>query len=236
MKGQRIRYQQTGEFHFLTFSCYRRRPYLAAVEAGKGRLSRHGLPSTGAGSCRSGCATGSQPLLPRSPKARDRGHPQLDSASTSGPPADPTAVGRELALVFSGLRLRENQRMRVRLRDRQCKQVGGGSGVDLRIDEVSTIRRPTLGNGQRRRAKQEFLWGCAVRRFSIDPMGTPVSDVAAIGRLCRVHAAGGSHRQALPVAQQIGLGTNSVSLAASSFTGVLAYVSGQRRGRFRGIG
>ncbi|HMG87269.1 MAG TPA: hypothetical protein VK574_16170 [Terracidiphilus sp.] len=67
-------------------------------------------------------------------------------------------------------------------------------------------------------------------------MGTPVSDVAAIGRLCRVHAAGGSHRQALPVAQQIGLGTNSVSLAASSFTGVLAYVSGQRRGRFRGIG
>ena len=25
MKGQRIRYQQTGEFHFLTFSCYRRR-------------------------------------------------------------------------------------------------------------------------------------------------------------------------------------------------------------------
>ena len=31
MKGQRIRYQQTGEFHFLTFSCYRRRPYLAAI-------------------------------------------------------------------------------------------------------------------------------------------------------------------------------------------------------------
>jgi hypothetical protein len=33
MKGQRIRYQQTGEFHFLTFSCYRRQPYLAAVAA-----------------------------------------------------------------------------------------------------------------------------------------------------------------------------------------------------------
>jgi hypothetical protein len=33
MKGQRIRYQQTGEFHFLTFSCNRRRPYLAAVAA-----------------------------------------------------------------------------------------------------------------------------------------------------------------------------------------------------------
>jgi putative transposase len=33
MKGQRIRYQQTGEFHFLTFSCYRRRPYLSTVAA-----------------------------------------------------------------------------------------------------------------------------------------------------------------------------------------------------------
>jgi len=33
MKGERIRYQRTGEFHFLTFSCYRRRPYLATVEA-----------------------------------------------------------------------------------------------------------------------------------------------------------------------------------------------------------
>ncbi|MDR3726838.1 MAG: transposase [Terracidiphilus sp.] len=31
MKGERIRYQQTGEFHFLTFSCYRRRPYLSTV-------------------------------------------------------------------------------------------------------------------------------------------------------------------------------------------------------------
>ena len=29
MKGQRIRYQQTGEFHFLTFSCFRRRAYLS---------------------------------------------------------------------------------------------------------------------------------------------------------------------------------------------------------------
>ena len=33
MKGQRIRYQQTGEFHFLTFSCYRRRPYLSTAAA-----------------------------------------------------------------------------------------------------------------------------------------------------------------------------------------------------------
>ena len=33
MKGQRIRYQQTGEFHFLTFSCYRRRAYFSAVSA-----------------------------------------------------------------------------------------------------------------------------------------------------------------------------------------------------------
>jgi len=31
--GQRIRYQQTGDFHFLTFSCYRRRPYLSPVAA-----------------------------------------------------------------------------------------------------------------------------------------------------------------------------------------------------------
>jgi len=33
MKGERIRYQQTGDFHFLTFSCYRRRPYLSTVAA-----------------------------------------------------------------------------------------------------------------------------------------------------------------------------------------------------------
>jgi REP element-mobilizing transposase RayT len=33
MKGQRLRYRQTGDFHFLTFSCYRRRPYLSAVAA-----------------------------------------------------------------------------------------------------------------------------------------------------------------------------------------------------------
>ena len=33
MNGQRIRYQQAGDFHFLTFSCYRRRPYLASVAA-----------------------------------------------------------------------------------------------------------------------------------------------------------------------------------------------------------
>ncbi|MGB8262005.1 MAG: transposase [Terracidiphilus sp.] len=33
MKGERIRYQQTGEFHFLTFSCYRRRPTPSTVVA-----------------------------------------------------------------------------------------------------------------------------------------------------------------------------------------------------------
>jgi putative transposase len=33
MQGQRIRYQQTGEFHFLTFSCFRRRPYLSTAAA-----------------------------------------------------------------------------------------------------------------------------------------------------------------------------------------------------------
>src|SRR5580692_6683843 len=33
MKGKRLRYRQTGEFHFLTFSCYHRRAYLAAVPA-----------------------------------------------------------------------------------------------------------------------------------------------------------------------------------------------------------
>ena len=33
MKSERIRYQQTGEFHFLTFSSYRRRPYLSAAGA-----------------------------------------------------------------------------------------------------------------------------------------------------------------------------------------------------------
>jgi putative transposase len=33
MKGQRIRYQQTWEFHFLTFSCYHRRPYLSTIAA-----------------------------------------------------------------------------------------------------------------------------------------------------------------------------------------------------------
>jgi putative transposase len=35
MKGERIRYQQTGEFHFLTFSCFRRRTYLSTVAAMK---------------------------------------------------------------------------------------------------------------------------------------------------------------------------------------------------------
>lgn len=33
MKNKRIRHHQTGDFHFLTFSCYRRRPYLAPVAA-----------------------------------------------------------------------------------------------------------------------------------------------------------------------------------------------------------
>ena len=33
MQGKRIRYQQTGEFHFLTFSCFHRRAYLSAVSA-----------------------------------------------------------------------------------------------------------------------------------------------------------------------------------------------------------
>jgi putative transposase len=31
MTGKRIRYQQTEEFHFLTFSCYRRRAYFSAA-------------------------------------------------------------------------------------------------------------------------------------------------------------------------------------------------------------
>jgi putative transposase len=33
MKGERIRYQQAGEFHFLTFSCFRRRTYLSTGAA-----------------------------------------------------------------------------------------------------------------------------------------------------------------------------------------------------------
>ena len=33
MKGERIRYQQTGEYHFLTFSCFRRRTCLSSVAA-----------------------------------------------------------------------------------------------------------------------------------------------------------------------------------------------------------
>jgi hypothetical protein len=43
MKGKRIRYQQTGDFHFLTWSCYRRRPYLstsAAMELFEDALER----------------------------------------------------------------------------------------------------------------------------------------------------------------------------------------------------
>jgi REP element-mobilizing transposase RayT len=33
MKGERLRYQQTGNFHFLTFSCFHRRPYLSSGAA-----------------------------------------------------------------------------------------------------------------------------------------------------------------------------------------------------------
>jgi putative transposase len=33
MHGKLIRYQQTGQFHFLTFSCYRRRPSLSTIAA-----------------------------------------------------------------------------------------------------------------------------------------------------------------------------------------------------------
>jgi len=33
MKGELIRHQQTGEFHFLTFSCFRRRAYLSKPSA-----------------------------------------------------------------------------------------------------------------------------------------------------------------------------------------------------------
>ena len=33
MKGRRVRYQQTGDFHFLTFSCHHRRPYLSSIAA-----------------------------------------------------------------------------------------------------------------------------------------------------------------------------------------------------------
>ncbi|MGB8261567.1 MAG: transposase [Terracidiphilus sp.] len=43
MKGERIRYRQTGEFHFLTFSCYRRRltpSTVAAMELFEDALER----------------------------------------------------------------------------------------------------------------------------------------------------------------------------------------------------
>src|SRR4051812_47853141 len=33
MKGKRVRYHQTGAFHFLTWSCYQRRRYLSTVGA-----------------------------------------------------------------------------------------------------------------------------------------------------------------------------------------------------------
>ena len=67
MKGERTRSQQTGEFHFLTFSCYRRRGCLSAAAAMD--LFEE------AGNCPSGCAIDKPlPRSPRSPKARDRGH------------------------------------------------------------------------------------------------------------------------------------------------------------------
>jgi hypothetical protein len=90
MKGARIRYQQTGGFHFLTFSCYRRRPYLSTVAAMKlfeDALERvrlrfllvvAGYVVMPEHACPSGCGMGSASIPPRSPKARDRGHPQLE--------------------------------------------------------------------------------------------------------------------------------------------------------------
>ena len=33
MKAPRVRYQQSGDFHFLTFSCFHRLPYLSSVKA-----------------------------------------------------------------------------------------------------------------------------------------------------------------------------------------------------------
>jgi len=42
------------------------------------RLNQSGRPGTEAGSCPSGCAAGSSALPPRSPRARDRGHPRQD--------------------------------------------------------------------------------------------------------------------------------------------------------------
>ena len=65
MKGARIRYQQTGEFHFLTFSSYRRRAYLSQIAAmaiatikrayaEQLRLNRSGRLAREAGGCPSG--------------------------------------------------------------------------------------------------------------------------------------------------------------------------------------
>ena len=44
------------------------------------KSNRIGRPAREAGKCMSGCATDGSALPPRSPKARDRGHPQLDNA------------------------------------------------------------------------------------------------------------------------------------------------------------
>jgi REP element-mobilizing transposase RayT len=44
------------------------------------KSNQNGRPVREAGNCPSGYATGSSIPLPRSPKARDRGHPQLDGA------------------------------------------------------------------------------------------------------------------------------------------------------------
>jgi hypothetical protein len=92
------------------------------------------------------------------------------------------SVGRELPLVFSGLRLRQNQRMWVRQSDRQRKQVRPCSRIDLRIDKVAPIRRPALWNRQCMRWKQEFFGCRSVRGFSINSLRPVVGDVTAIGR------------------------------------------------------
>src|ERR1039458_771406 len=98
MKGERIRYQQTG--HFLTFSRYRRRTCLSRVAAmelfedilervrlrhqyrtgirGYVEIDSEWCARAKAGNFPSGCDVGRPATPPRSPKARDRGHPQLN--------------------------------------------------------------------------------------------------------------------------------------------------------------
>ena len=88
---RRIEWQLTGsEFESLLaqFSLDKDRPE-------PWRLNRTGRHGTEAGNCRSGCAKViSGPSTPRSPKARDRGHPQLDKIPLRpGPPANETGEG-----------------------------------------------------------------------------------------------------------------------------------------------